>query len=195
MARRARAALLQQSAAQGLSAECGAPDGVARFFAASDGAAGTAPPTDGGEPQDTELGNAALRSPLRTRSVEGGNADLPAESASRRSIEAARPPDARTASGEGFVAAGGAAELAAPTKLRDPLGGEPGVGTVGVDDAAVGSAAVRSPLRTRSAAGGRAVLPADRARRRSIEAARPEISLKAGMARPEALSEIPRDTR
>jgi hypothetical protein len=45
-----------------------------------------------------EVAAAPLRSGLRERSAAGGNADLPADWARRRSIEAARPlnePDAR----------------------------------------------------------------------------------------------------
>jgi hypothetical protein len=39
-------------------------------------------------------GKLALRSPLRTRSVAGGSAAFPADKARRRSMAAARPPDA-----------------------------------------------------------------------------------------------------
>jgi hypothetical protein len=120
-------------------------------------------------------GNAALRSPLRMRSAAGGSADLPADSASRRSIDAARPeiapdPSACTvptvfttdacAGCDGAVCEGMAATV--------PLGAVAALGG--------GSAALRSPLRMRSAAGGSADLPADSASRRSIEAARPEIA-------------------
>jgi hypothetical protein len=73
----------------------------------------------------------------------------------------------------------GATGTDVPTKLKEPLGEEVGVG----------SEALRSPLRTRSAAGGSADLPAESARRRSSEAARPEIALKAGMVRSGGLNQ------
>lgn len=59
---------------------------------------GAVPEEVGGAALRSTVGNAALRSPLRTRSAAGGSALLPAERARRRSIEAARPLDAREAS-------------------------------------------------------------------------------------------------
>ena len=174
-------------------------DGVATVFAASDGAAGTrAAPTDGGEPQDTELGNAALRSPLRTPLDRGrATRTCPPRAPAGARSRAARPPDARTASGRRICRR----RRRRRTPRRRPSSGIPSVGETGVGTVGGrrcgrrqrGQCARRCERARRPA--GRAVLPADRARRRSIEAARPEISLKAGMARPEALSAIPRDTR
>jgi hypothetical protein len=185
MLRRARAALLE-SVAPGSAEECGEPDGVPLFTVGAAG--GTGAPTTVREPRagPDGVGSAALRSPLRTRSAAGGSADLPADSASRRSIEAARPPVAWTARGvaaavfaaDGAAAAGGRAALASGGALAtgaETAGSEP---RAGVD--ADGSAALRSPLRTRSAAGGSADLPADSASRRSIEAARPLVARDAG---------------
>jgi hypothetical protein len=158
--------------------ECFTPGVAVPVFAATGGVVGAAP-------TEPDAGSAALRSPLRTRSAAGGNADLPADKARRRAIDAARPPTSRVASGGIAIFAGagagacGAAGTGAPTKLKEPLGGEVDVATE----------ALRSPLRTRSAAGGRADLPAESARRRSIEAARPEIALKAGMLRSGGLNQ------
>jgi len=169
-----RAGLLQHSAAQESRWEAGASEvELAVGAVACDGALKAVTVMLG-------AGNAALRSPLRTRSAAGGSADLPADNASRRSIEAARPeiaPDPRACTvatvfttGAGAGCAGAACDAAAFDGMAVTVEFAAGVALEG------GSAALRSPLRTRSAAAGNADLPADSASRRSIEAARPEIA-------------------
>jgi hypothetical protein len=168
MTRRMRAGLLQQSAAQGSSGECAAPGIPTAAFATA--GVGTATSETGALAGAVAAGRVALRSPLRTRSAGGGSALLPADKASRRSIEAARPeiaPDPRASFGVVAVAAGcGAAGDDAKTDVAGL--------TLGL--VAGGKEALRSPFRTRSAAGGNAAFPADSASRRSIEAARPEMA-------------------
>ncbi len=77
-----------------MSGATGAAGTAATVGAAAKGGGETAGAADLATPAcPAETGGAsdALRSPLRTRSVAGGSAALPAESAWRRAIAAARP--------------------------------------------------------------------------------------------------------
>jgi hypothetical protein len=171
--------LLQQSAAQGSSDPCDVPGVVTPGFVSADFVlAGAGAPTreSGALAAGVIAGSAALRSPLRTRSCAGGNAALPADKARRRSSDAARP---EMAPAEGVGKADTVfmddCDAAGAETAADGAGFATGPAVAG-ETVATGKEALRSPLRTRSAAGGNAVLPAESASRRSIEAARPEMA-------------------
>jgi hypothetical protein len=114
---------------------------------------------------------------------------FPAESARRRCIETFRPAEPASDSVRAGAAPLADVPAGAVTAATD-------AGTAFEAAAVVrGSSALRSPLRTRSLAGGNATFPADKARRRAIETERPSIATFDEADMRATLTAFPRDTR